>query len=57
MRKHYFVAGLCCVLGIVLIILDRPTFGVVCVGGGIAAAAWPGPLMHSSSQRWTWIAC
>lgn len=37
MRKHYFVAGLCCVLGIVLIILDRPTFGVVCVGGGIAA--------------------
>lgn len=37
MRKQYFVAGLCCVLGIVLIVLDMPTFGIVCVGCGIAA--------------------
>ena len=37
MRRQCFVAGLCCVLGVMLILLGMPTFGIVCVGGGIAA--------------------
>lgn len=31
------LAGLLCGLGIMLIVLNRPVFGIVCVGAGLAA--------------------